>query len=83
MNKYQLQGKWRQVRGSIKKEWGRLTDDELDQVLGNYDQLIGKIQERYGITKEEAQKQVDEFSRTYDTNVDSESIKARGATAKY
>jgi len=64
MNKDQLQGKWRQVRGSIKKEWGRLTDDELDQVQGNYDQLIGKIQERYGTSREEIERRFKALQET-------------------
>ena len=58
MNKDQFQGKWRQVRGTIRKEWGRLTDDELDQVQGNYDRLIGKIQERYGTSREEIERRL-------------------------
>ena len=48
MNSDQLAGKWKQMRGAIKKQWGRLTDDELDKIAGNYDMLVGKIQERYG-----------------------------------
>jgi uncharacterized protein YjbJ (UPF0337 family) len=58
MNKDQWQGKWRQVRGTIKKEWGKLTDDELDQVQGDYDRLIGKIQERYGTSREEIERRL-------------------------
>ena len=58
MNKDQFQGKWRQVCGTIRKEWGRLTDDELDQVQGNYDRLIGKIQERYGTSREEIERRL-------------------------
>ena len=56
MNKDQWQGKWRQVRGTIKKEWGKLTDDDFDQVQGDYDRLIGKIQERYGTKREEIER---------------------------
>jgi uncharacterized protein YjbJ (UPF0337 family) len=62
MNRDQLAGKWRQVRGEVKKQWGKLTDDELDQIGGNYDLLVGKIQERYGVTKEEAERQVKAIS---------------------
>jgi uncharacterized protein YjbJ (UPF0337 family) len=64
MNKDQLQGKWRQVRGTIKKEWGKLTDDELDQVQGKYDRLIGKIQERYGTSREEIERQFKALQET-------------------
>jgi uncharacterized protein YjbJ (UPF0337 family) len=53
MNKDELKGKWRQVRGQIKLKWGQLTDDELDQIDGNYDILVGKIQEKYGTTRQQ------------------------------
>lgn len=61
MNSDQLQGKWKQVKGSIKERWGKLTDDDIDVIAGKRDQLIGRIQERYGIGKEDAQRQVDEW----------------------
>jgi len=57
-----VQGKWKQYKGSAKEKWGDLTDDELDQAAGQRDQLVGKIQEKYGVTKDEAEKQVDEWS---------------------
>ena len=50
------------MTGAIKENWGKLTDDEIQQAEGNYDQLVGKIQERYGIGKAEAKRQVDEFT---------------------
>jgi uncharacterized protein YjbJ (UPF0337 family) len=62
MNSDQLKGKWKQVKGSAKERWGKLTDDDLDVIDGQTDQLIGKIQERYGIAREAAQKQVDEWN---------------------
>jgi len=58
MNKDQFNGKWRQLRGAVKKQWGKLTDDELDQMAGDYDQLVGKIQERYGTAREEIDRQM-------------------------
>jgi uncharacterized protein YjbJ (UPF0337 family) len=61
MNSDQLKGKWKQMTGSLKERWGKLTDDDLDVINGQHEQLVGKIQERYGIAKEEAQKQVDEW----------------------
>jgi len=66
MNWDQVQGKWKQVKGSAKTRWGKLTDDDLDVVAGQRDQLVGRIQERYGIAKDEAQTQVDEWNRTLD-----------------
>jgi len=65
MNWDQIEGKWKQAAGSVKEKWGKLTDDDLKVISGKKDQLVGKIQERYGIAKEEAQQQVDEFSRNY------------------
>lgn len=61
MNTDELKGKWKQVKGNVKKNWGKLTDDDLDVIEGNKDILAGKIQERYGVTKEEAKKQVDKY----------------------
>ena len=63
MNKDQLQGKWKQMKGSVKERWGKLTDDDVDIIEGQNDKLVGRIQERYGIAKEEAQRQVDEWMR--------------------
>ena len=61
MNMDELKGKWTQVVGSAKAKWGKLTDDDLKQAEGDRDKLIGKIQEKYGIAKEEAEKQVDDW----------------------
>jgi uncharacterized protein YjbJ (UPF0337 family) len=58
----QVAGKWKQFSGDVKKQWGKLTDDELMQVNGNREILAGKIQEKYGITKEDANKQIDEWA---------------------
>jgi uncharacterized protein YjbJ (UPF0337 family) len=67
MNWDQVEGKWKQASGKAKEKWGKLTDDDLQRISGKRDQLIGRIQERYGIAKEDAERQVDEFSRTYGT----------------
>ncbi len=66
MNWDQVQGKWKQVKGTAKTRWGKLTDDDLDVVAGQRDQLVGRIQERYGIAKDEAQTQVEKWNRTLD-----------------
>jgi uncharacterized protein YjbJ (UPF0337 family) len=64
MNSDQLQGKWKQMKGSVKERWGKLTDDDIDVINGRNDQLVGKIQEKYGIAKEEAQRQVEDWMRS-------------------
>ena len=63
MNTDRVEGKWKQMKGSLKSRWGKLTDDDLDVIEGQKDQLVGRVQERYGIAKDEAQKQVDEWNR--------------------
>jgi uncharacterized protein YjbJ (UPF0337 family) len=55
MNWDQIEGKWKQLKGSVKQEWGKLTDDDLDYINGSREKLIGKLQERYGIKREDAQ----------------------------
>jgi len=65
MNWDQLQGKWKQVRGSVKQQYGKLTDNDLDYIAGSQDRFIGKLQERYGIAKEEAQTRADQWLRSY------------------
>lgn len=61
MNWDQIKGNWQQVTGKAKAQWGKLTDDDLDVVDGHREHLAGKIQERYGIAKEEAEKQLAEW----------------------
>jgi uncharacterized protein YjbJ (UPF0337 family) len=61
MNWDQVEGKWKQLKGSAKQQWGKLTDDDLDFVAGTRDKLVGKLQERYGIAQEEARKRADEW----------------------
>jgi uncharacterized protein YjbJ (UPF0337 family) len=64
MNEDRIQGKWKQLSGTLKEKWGKLTDDDLKVVEGNSQYLAGKIQERYGIAKDEAEQQVREYERT-------------------
>ena len=81
MNSDQIKGKWKQMKGSAKERWGKLTDDDLDIIDGKHDQLIGKIQERYGIAREVAQKQVDEWNANlaHEEDVEKERRKMREA----
>ena len=61
INEHQLRGNWLQFKGKVKEKWGKLTDDDLDIIEGRRDQLIGKLEQRYGIAKEEAERQFKEF----------------------
>lgn len=61
MNEDQIHGNWLQLKGKVKEQWGKLTDDDLDVINGKRDQLIGKLQERYGIAKDEAERQFKDF----------------------
>jgi uncharacterized protein YjbJ (UPF0337 family) len=63
MNWDRIQGDWKQLFGHAKERWGKLTDDDLTIVAGRRDQLAGKIQERYGVAVEEAEKQIAEWQR--------------------
>ena len=65
MNADVLAGKWKQVQGELKKQWGKLTDDDLAIVEGQKDKLVGLVQERYGYAREQAQHEVDEFFQKY------------------
>jgi uncharacterized protein YjbJ (UPF0337 family) len=64
MNWDRIQGNWKQVVGKAKAQWGKLTDDDLDVVAGRREQLAGKIQERYGIAKDEVDKQIADWELT-------------------
>jgi uncharacterized protein YjbJ (UPF0337 family) len=63
MNEDTLKGQWTQIKGRVREQWGKLTNDDLDQIQGRAEQLIGKVQERYGIQRDEAKRQVDDFLR--------------------
>ena len=62
MNWERIEGNWDQLVGSVREQWGRLTDSEVQQVKGKRDKLAGKLMERYGSAKEEAERQVDDWA---------------------
>lgn len=66
MNKDIAQGKWLQMKGEVKRKWGMLTDDEIDQIDGSSDKLAGLLQERYGRSRDEAEREVKEWRRKMD-----------------
>jgi uncharacterized protein YjbJ (UPF0337 family) len=61
MNWTQIEGRWRTLGGQLKSEWAKLTDDDVANIAGKRDQLLGKLQERYGVLKEDAEKQIDKW----------------------
>ncbi len=67
MNWDRIEGNWKELRGKARENWGELTDDDLDIAAGKRDQLVGQIQKKYGIAKDEAERQVDQFAAKYET----------------
>jgi len=61
MNSDTFKGKWKQIKGNVRKQWGELTDDDLDQIEGDTEILAGRIQERYGRAKDDARREVERF----------------------
>ena len=67
MNKGEISGNRKQLKGKAKEQWGKLTDDDMTVIEGKRDQLVGKIQERYGYAKDQAEKEVSDWERKNDT----------------
>lgn len=65
MNKDTIQGDWNVMKGKIKEKWGKLTDDDMDAIDGQRDQLVGHIQKRYGMAKDAAEKQIKEWEKLH------------------
>jgi uncharacterized protein YjbJ (UPF0337 family) len=65
MNQDVLKGKWMQLKGEVRTQWGKLTNDDVDQIEGNAEKLMGKLQERYGYARERAQEEYDRFVKRY------------------
>lgn len=63
MNWDTVEGNWKQFKGKVKQQWGDLTDDDLTKIEGKRDQLVGRVQERYGVAKDEAERQVKDWER--------------------
>ena len=64
MNWDEIKGGWKEIKGQVKAKWGKLTDDDLTQINGKKEELIGKLQKHYGQSKEDAEKRIDEFVRS-------------------
>ena len=65
MNQDRIEGRWKQIKGKVKEQWGKLTDDDLDVIAGRRDQLLGRIQQRHGIARDEADRQVRHWEQTH------------------
>ena len=65
INKDTVEGNWKQFKGKVKEAWGKLTDDDLDVINGKREQLAGRLQEVYGIKKEDVSKQIDDFEKKH------------------
>ena len=65
MNWDRIEGNWKQMKGTLKQKWGKLTDDEFDVIGGKRDKLVGKIQERYGCARDDAERQVNDWVDSY------------------
>jgi uncharacterized protein YjbJ (UPF0337 family) len=63
MNQDRIEGRWKQFKGKVKEQWGKLTDDDLDVIAGRRDQLLGRIQQRHGLARDEADRQVTNWER--------------------
>jgi uncharacterized protein YjbJ (UPF0337 family) len=70
MNRDVIAGKWHQIKGDLKSRWARLTDDDLERTEGNFEYLVGLVQERYGMVRDVAERQVREFGRKYEASDD-------------
>jgi uncharacterized protein YjbJ (UPF0337 family) len=67
MNWDRIEGNWRQLKGKAKEQWGKLTDDHIDRIAGKRDQLVGRVQETYGISQDEADRQVEDWASRLDS----------------
>jgi uncharacterized protein YjbJ (UPF0337 family) len=72
MNWTQIEGKWDQVKGQVRSQWAKLTDDDVNNLAGKKDQLVGKIVERYGVAKDDAEQQIDAWLKRFNTRSDSD-----------
>ena len=64
MNWDQIKGEWREAKGKLRSKWGKLTDDDLETIAGKKDELIGRLQQRYGLKKDQAERDVDDYLKT-------------------
>ena len=80
MNWEQIEGNWKQFKGGVKEQWGKLTDDELTRIGGKRDKLAGLLQEKYGLAKEAVEDEISDFERRLDEKDDLDEIQSRRGT---
>ena len=81
MNKDEVGGNWKQFKGKVKEQWGKLTDDDMTVIEGKRDQLVGKVQERYGYAKDQAEKEVNDWEkRNFSDKADALFYRVQGCT---
>lgn len=68
MNWDQVEGKWKELKGQVRQQWGMLTDSDVEQIAGKRDELAGRIQSRYGYAKEKAEEEIEQFCKKCDTS---------------
>ena len=61
-----IEGKWKELKGNVRQRWGKLTDDDIDQIGGKKDELVGRLQQRYGYAKDDAMREIDDFGSSFD-----------------
>lgn len=84
MNEEQFKGRWNEIKGKVKERWGRLTDNEITEINGRRDQLLGYIQTKYGIAKERAELELSRFMDTYNAaSSDAKSTKSDASRSAY
>ena len=67
MNMDILEGKWKQLKGNVQQQWGKLTNDDLDRIAGKREELVGIVQEKYGYARERAETEVNDFLKRYNS----------------
>jgi uncharacterized protein YjbJ (UPF0337 family) len=82
MNWDQVAGQWKQMKGSVKEKWGQLTDDDLNQINGQRDKLVGKLQERYGIAREEAMRRADDWMKMHELEHEAHHVGSSNPTSR-
>jgi len=82
MNWDQIQGNWLEFKGAVRERWAKLTDNDLEMIQGRYEQLAGRLQELYGIAREEAERQIQDFSSLLDRSEREARVERRSKRAR-